>query len=323
VREKIYIATKLPLAQCKTYDDFDRIFNKQLERLNTEYIDYYLIHNLTSVQNWDTVRTLGIENWIAEKKASGRIRQIGFSFHGIQTEFLTLLDEYDWDFCMIQYNYMNENYQAGRKGLLRAHEKGLPVIVMEPLLGGKLAVGLPKKAVKLFTDADNNISPAVWATRWLWNQSEVSVVLSGMNGEDQLNENIQVAETSQVGMLTERETAVIEQVVSVFKEAFKIPCTECNYCMPCPKNVNIPGSFSAYNIRHSSGFIAGFTQYMNGTGTFNLEKNSSGRNCVKCGLCEKQCPQNIAIMRDLETVLKNMEPFWFRPVIKLANRIMK
>jgi predicted aldo/keto reductase-like oxidoreductase len=321
VREKIYIATKLPFGQCKTYEDFDRIFTTQLELLNTDYIDYYLIHALYCVSDWDRIRALGIEKWFAEKKASGQIRQAGFSFHGIQSEFMALLDEYDWDFCMIQYNYINENYQAGRAGLQRAHEKGLPVMVMEPLLGGKLATGLPNKAVKLLSDANSNRTPAQWSLRWLWNHPEVTLTLSGMNAEGQLADNIKAAQTAEPGVMGVEELAAIEKVVGVFKESYRIPCTGCNYCLPCPKDVNIPGSFAAYNTYFASGMMAGFTQYITSTGA-NKPKNYSSKNCVKCGLCEKQCPQQIDIIKDLETVLKKMEPFWFSPAMKLINKIM-
>lgn len=318
-REKIYIATKLPHMICKTYEDFDRIFNAQLKRLNTDYIDYYLLHYLSSMSDWHEARKLGIEEWIAQKKASGLIRQTGFSFHGMQSEFLALLDEYDWDLCMIQYNYMNENYQAGRKGLLRAHDKGLPVVVMEPLLGGKLATGLPQKAVKLFKNYDNNLAPADWALHWLWNHKEITVLLSGMNSEEQLNANAKTAEMAKAGMMTKQEIAVIAQVVEIIKRVNRIPCTECNYCLPCPREVNIPGSFAAYNMSYSSGFIAGLIQYIIGTSAIKAENSYSGRNCLKCGKCEKQCPQNIEIIRSLEKVLKRMEPFWYKTAVRFID----
>ena len=321
VREKIYIATKLPHGKCKTYEDFDRFFNIQLERLNTDYIDYYLMHNLTSVADWDKIRRLGIEDWIAQKKASGKIKQIGFSFHGIQSGFLALLDEYDWDFCMIQYNYMNENYQAGKKGLLRAYEKGLTVIVMEPLLGGKLATGLPKKAARLFRE-NGDISPAAWATRWLWNHKEISVVLSGMSTREALEDNIKTACSAEENMLGEGELNVTEKARDIIKESFKIPCTGCNYCLPCPKGVNIPDIFTAYNAFYSSGLVTGMQLYVTSTGSTNPKRNSGGRNCTSCGACEKLCPQNIEIMKSLKKATRRMEPFWFKTAIKIINKIM-
>ncbi len=316
LREKINIATKLPLYQCKTYEDFDRIFAIQLERLGTETIDYYLMHNISGMDAWNRVRDLGVEKWLAEKKAAGKIRAAGFSFHGPQSDFMTLLDAYDWDFCQIQYNYMNENYQAGTAGLLRAHEKGLPVVVMEPLLGGKLAAGLPKKAEKAFKDADPARTPASWALAWLWNHEAVTVVLSGMNAEAQLDDNCKAAEAAKAGALTQQEAETIAGVVGIFKEAYRVPCTGCNYCLPCPQGVNIPGCFAAYNVSFASGYVAGLSQYLTGIGAIG-GKTSSARKCVKCGRCEKLCPQHIGIMQSLDAVAKRMEPFWLRLGIRI------
>jgi len=214
-RAKIYLATKLPFVHCKTYEDFDRFFNTQLKRLQTDYIDYYLIHALSCTSDWSRIRELNIEKWLAEKQLSGQIRQIGFSFHGTQDEFVTLLDEYAWDFCQIQYNYMNENYQAGRGGLLQAHKRGMSVMIMEPLLGGKLAVGLPKRAMNILNEADNNRTPAEWALRWLWDQPEVTLTLSGMNTDEQLDDNIKSAESAETDMMSEDDKAVIKKVVDI------------------------------------------------------------------------------------------------------------
>ena len=319
LRSKIYLATKLPHGKCKTYEDFDRIFNEQLGRLHTDYIDYYLIHNISDSAAWERVVALGIEKWIADKKTSGAVRQIGFSFHGPQAEFMKTLNAYDWEFCQIQYNYMNENYQAGRKGLKAAHAKGLPVIIMEPLLGGKLANGVPKKGVSFMQEV-NSETPAAWGLKWLWNQPEVTVVLSGMNAPEQLADNLKSAETSTVDSMTDKEQAVIQKVRTIFEESYKVPCTGCNYCMPCPANVNIPGCFAAYNASYANGFITGMTQYLTSTNALHKLSSGSSANCKKCGLCEKKCPQNIKISEELVMVKKKMEPFWFGPVIKIASR---
>ena len=319
VRDKIYLATKLPHTQCKSYEDFDRFFAIQQQRLHTDWFDYYLIHNLSSTTGWERLVELGIERWIEEKKASGQIRQIGFSFHGSQDTFLSLLDLYDWDFCQIQYNYLNENYQAGRKGLVRAHEKGMPVIVMEPLLGGKLASGLPKKAVKLFQGGG---SPAEWGLRWLWDQPEVTVVLSGMSSDEQLADNLQAAEKASVP-LSEQEKKTIASVISIVNESFKIPCTGCNYCMPCPQGINIPGCFASYNASSAMGFITGISQYMNNIGALDPEKNLSPRKCVNCGACKEKCPQHIDIPKELERVARKFEPFWIRGIMKIVISFMR
>ena len=323
-RDKIFLATKLPHRQCKGYEDFDKFLTEQLTRLKTGCIDYYLIHNLPDAASWEGLCGLGIKRWIKEIKASGKIKQIGFSFHGAQNEFFALLDAYEWDFCQIQYNYMNENFQAGQAGLLKAHEKGLPIIVMEPLLGGKLATGLPKKAVKLFNGAGSGLSEAAWAMRWLWNQPQVTVVLSGMNSADQLADNLKTAEDAVPGLLSDQESRIVSEVVSVVKEAYKIPCTGCNYCMPCHRGVNIPGIFAAYNSSYALGFVAGITQYMTSMGGMAAEENNySGRNCIKCGRCEKLCPQHIEISKCLEAATKRMEPFWANAAFKLYFALMK
>ncbi|HWQ79958.1 MAG TPA: aldo/keto reductase [Anaerovoracaceae bacterium] len=321
VRNKVFIATKLPHAKCLRYEDFDLLFRTQLERLKTDYIDYYLIHNLSDIKNWDRLCGLGIEKWIAEKKDAGEIKQIGFSFHGMSDEFSSLLDAYDWDFCQIQYNYVNTHYQAGTAGLRRAAEKGMPVIVMEPLLGGKLANGLPQKAVNLFKNANAMLSPAAWALRWLWNQKEVSVVLSGMNDDAQLKENLELAGQSLPDMLTDGEKKIFDAVTEAFRASYKIPCTGCNYCMPCPRSINIPACFSAYNMSYTVGFLSGLQQYITSTGSTNPNANHSPNQCVKCGKCEEHCPQHIQIRDSLNAVTKRMEPFWFQTAIKLLVKL--
>ncbi|MCL2815785.1 MAG: aldo/keto reductase [Oscillospiraceae bacterium] len=309
VREKVYIATKLPLMKCAAYEDFDKLFETQLQRLRTGYIDYYLMHNLSDMGLWKELCALGIEKWISEKKAGGQIKQAGFSFHGTQNEFMALLDAYNWDFVQIQYNYVNINYQAGQAGLQKAAKMGMPVMVMEPLLGGKLANGLPKKAKELFLGADANLSFAARALCWLWNQKEVTVVLSGMNDGAQLDENLKTAEKSAPDMFTNKENDVFAMVAEAFGAFYKIPCTGCNYCMPCPKNVNIPGCFAAYNMSYAVGMISAVQLYATSTGGFSPQKDYSAGQCVKCGACEKKCPQHLSVMKDLKEAHKTLISF--------------
>jgi predicted aldo/keto reductase-like oxidoreductase len=322
LRGKIFLATKLPLYKCRRTEDFDTLFHTQLERLKTDYIDYYLMHNLSGTALWQRMCALGIEEWIAEKKAAGQIRRLGFSFHGIHSEFLELLEAYPWDICQKQYNYVNVNYQAGAAGLQKAFEKGLPVIIMEPLLGGRLANALPAKAVSLFKSANPSLSPAAWALRWLWDQKAVTVVLSGMNAPAQLSENIALAQNALPETMPPDEKAVFGPVFEAFSAAFKVPCTGCNYCMPCPQNVNIPACFTAYNMSYAVGLVSGLQQYATSTAaTADPQKNYGANQCVKCGRCEKHCPQHIQISACLEKVAKRMEPFWFKTAVRLMLKL--
>jgi predicted aldo/keto reductase-like oxidoreductase len=321
LRNKILIATKLPLIQFRKYRDFNSFFNVQLDRLKTDFFDYYLLHNLSDMGLWKSLCEIGIERWIDEKKKSGQIKNIGFSFHGKQNEFFQLLDAYQWDFCQIQYNYINIHYQAGMAGLKKASEKGLPVFVMEPLLGGKLATGLPKKAAKLFKSVNNTLSPAAWALRWLWNQKEVTLVLSGMNADSQLEENIIAANNSVPDMLNKEEIAAYESVIKLFNASYKVPCTGCNYCMPCPHKVNIPGCFMAYNVSYTVGMYAGVQQYLTSTGINDPRINYAASNCKQCGECENRCPQHIQIKKSLKKVTNRMESFLVKFVLKTLDKL--
>ncbi|MDR2543324.1 MAG: aldo/keto reductase [Treponema sp.] len=317
VREKVKIATKLPVIMFKSSSssiNFDKYFNQSLERLKTDYIDYYLMHMLTDMDQWKRLKDWGIEDWITQKKKSGAVKQVGFSFHGSGNEFLQIIDDYDWELAMIQYNYFDENFQAGVKGLHAAAKK-MPVIAMEPLLGGKLAIGLPKDAVKILEEAQSptggNSSPAAWALNWLWNQGEVTSVLSGMNTIEQLKENIKSAEAASAGMLNDTFKTVYTSVLESIKRTNKVLCTGCNYCMPCPVGINISGSFAAYNARYSMGYFEGMKQYIMSTG-FTQVKSASPSLCTKCGICENNCPQKIPIINELITVKRRMEPWFIR-----------
>lgn len=320
IREEVFIATKLPQGNCKAEEDFERFFMIQKKRLRTHYIDYYLMHNISSYAQWENLCGLNIKTWIAEKKKTGEIRQIGFSFHGSQDDFSRMLDAYDWDFCQIQYNYINVNYQAGKKGLQQAAAKGLPVFIMEPLLGGKLAVGLPKEAETVFKQANADLSPVGWAFNWLWNQPEVTLLLSGMNDPSQLAENVRLADQAIPGMLGDPELKVIQAVVAEFNKSYKIPCTGCNYCMPCPQGINIPACFAAYNTSYAIGRGSGFYHYVLSCGGLTDHPHFSS-SCVSCGKCQKNCPQRIPISESLKLVQKRLQPFFLPAVLKLASRI--
>lgn len=318
MRDKVYIATKLPHYLIKSREELDTRFNEELKRLRTDYIDYYLMHMLTDSETWSRLKSLGIEEWLEEKKASGAIRQVGFSYHGNTDMFCTLIDSYDWDFCQIQYNYMDEHSQAGRRGLHYANSKGLAVIIMEPLRGGKLVTHLPEEAEKIFSEYKIKHTPAQWAFRWLWNQPEVTVVLSGMNSDEMVRDNINTASSVKIGELGEDEEAMLKKVVRAINSKMKVGCTGCGYCMPCPKNVDIPGTFSAYNRRFAEGKFWAYVDYFMCTA---LRTNSTAAsNCIECGKCEKHCPQHIEIRKQLKAARKELEGPIYRAASKIAKR---
>ena len=317
LRSRVKIATKLPHYLIKSRAGLEKMFREELKRLRTDHVEYYLMHMLCDLDTWERLKALGIEEWINEKKASGEIGQIGFSYHGGSEMFCRLVDAYDWDFCQIQYNYLDEHSQAGRKGLYHAHARGLPVIIMEPLRGGKLVDLLPAEARYLMTDSLRNWSPAQWGLRWLWDQKEVTVVLSGMNSEQMVRENIRAASESRVGDLTEDDHDLLAGVVKIINDQVKVGCTGCGYCQPCPKNVDIPGAFAAYNRYHTESPAGARREYLKCT-LFRKNHTHAG-NCIGCGKCEKHCPQGIEIRKELEIVKHDLEDTKFH----LYRRVLK
>lgn len=317
LRDKVKVATKLPHYLIKKRDSIEKYFAEQLTRLQTDHIDYYLMHMLTDTKTWEKLVNLGILEWLEEKKASSSIGQVGFSYHGNSDMFCRLIDAYDWDFCQIQYNYMDEHSQAGRAGLQYANKKGLPVIIMEPLRGGKLVNLLPEEAKKIFHSYPVSHTPAQWALRWLWDQPEVTCVLSGMNSMEMVQDNIQTASDSHVGDLGEPEEEMLKNVVKAINAKMKVGCTGCRYCMPCPQNVDIPGTFSAYNRRYSEGKKSALMEYVMCTAIRNTSAAAS--NCIECGKCEMHCPQNIPIRQELKNARKVLET----PIYKLVRFFVK
>ncbi|MBR1693742.1 MAG: aldo/keto reductase [Lachnospiraceae bacterium] len=320
IRDKVSIATKLPHYLIKSETSMDKYFDEQLRRLQTDHVDYYLMHMLTDVATWERLKGLGIIEWLEEKKAVGAIRQIGFSYHGNADMFCRLLDAYDWDFCQIQYNYMDEHSQAGRRGLHYANQKGLPVVIMEPLRGGKLVNRLPEEAKKIFANYPVKYTPAQWAFRWLWNQPEVTCVLSGMNSEEMVKDNVETAAGASAGELGAAEEEMLGRVVEAINARMKVGCTGCGYCMPCPQNVDIPGTFAAYNRRYSEGWRAAFFDYIMCTAV--RQKSSAASNCIECGKCERHCPQQIAIRKELKNAGKQLEGPLYK-IVRLFIRLMK
>lgn len=318
-REKINIATKLPHYLIKTLDGVERMFQEELKRLQTDYIDYYLMHMLDDVEAWEKLKSIGVDKWIEEKKSQGVIRQIGFSYHGNSDMFCKLIDVYEWDFCQIQYNYMDENTQAGKKGLLYAASKGIPVIIMEPLRGGKLVDLLPDTARKLMAEEKSKKSPAEWAFKWLYNQPEVTCVLSGMNSIEMVQENVRIAAETNPGQFTQEEFDLLEKVKEEINKAIKVGCTGCGYCMPCPYGVDIPGAFRSYNNMYTENKKSGRREYIQNT-LFRKEYTDASL-CRKCGRCEQHCPQHIPIRQELIHARHDLETIKFKMIRFLVKRL--
>ena len=316
LRHKVKIATKLPHYMIKSMDGMERMFQEQLRRLKTDYIDYYLMHMLNDADTWQKLLDMGIGAWLEEKVKSGAIRQVGFSYHGNTENFCRLVDAWNWDFCPIQYNYMDEHSQAGRRGLQYAHSKGLPIIIMEPLRGGKLVHMLPEAAQKVFREYPVKHSPAQWAFRWLWNQKEVTCVLSGMNSLEMVQENMAAASSAEIGDLGPREEAMLQEVVSAINAKMKVGCTGCGYCVPCPKHVDIPGTFAAYNHIYTENKFSGWKEYFMCTAA--RKTPTSASNCIGCGKCEQHCPQHIAIRQELKNAQKELET----PIYRIARKLV-
>lgn len=296
-REKVKLATKLPSWLIKTRSDMDKYLDEQLKRLQTDHIDFYLVHSLNR-KDWDRLKENGIDEFLDSAIKDGRIKHAGFSFHDKLDLFKEIVDYYDWSFCQIQYNYLDEEFQAGTEGLKYAADRGLGVTIMEPLRGGKLANNLPDEARAALNKGDVKRTPAEWALKWVWNHPEVTVILSGMNAMEQVTENIRVASESPANSLTENEVKIIEEARDIIKGKTKVNCTACGYCMPCPQGVNIPRCFSSYN----NSAMFGKDDFYN-----MLSTEQKASNCVKCGRCETHCPQGISIRRELENVKAALE----------------
>ncbi len=319
-RERVRIATKLPHYLARDVAAFDRMFNTQKKRLQTDYIDSYLLHMLPDTEVLHSLEKAGILEWVQEKKYTGSIREFGFSYHGNTEHFKELIDAFDWDFCQIQYNYIDEHTQAGAEGLRYAAEKGVPVIIMEPLRGGLLADKLPADAKKIFDETPFRgriASPAEWGLRWLWDQPGVSCVLSGMTSVDMVDENIDVAESAKIGDLTEEEKDVYRRVSEAILASTRVGCTGCHYCSPCPFGVDIPGSFRCYNSISTDGYIRALREYFMTTSMG--AKYSRAGLCRSCGKCKEHCPQEIDIPTELKAVKRSFE----NPIFLCASAIFR
>ena len=319
-RDQVRIATKLPQYLVRGKGDFERYFAEELRRLRTDHVDFYLMHMLTDVESWHKLEAAGVREWLDAKRAAGQIGQVGFSFHGNTEMFKKLLEVYPWNFCQIQYNYLDEHSQAGRAGLEAAAAKGLPVIIMEPLRGGKLVNLLPPEAKRLFAESPRGWTPAERALRWLWDQPAVTCVLSGMNDLEMIEENCRIADEMQPGALTKEDFALLERVKTAIQQRVKAPCTGCGYCMPCPKGVDIPGAFRCYNEMFTEHKRTGRREYWQVVG---LRKEPAfATQCVGCGKCESHCPQHLPIRALLKEADRALRPPHYRVAGWVARKFL-
>ena len=307
IRDKVYIATKLPCMLIYKKEKIEEIFEKQLQRLQVDYIDYYLMHTLDGA-TWERMKKLGIIDFIDKIKREKKARYVGFSFHGQHDEFIKIADDYDWDFVQVQYNILDENFQAGIKGIRHAASKGMGVIVMEPLRGGSLVGRLPEEVAAIYDNAEVKRSAADWALSWIYNNPDVTLVLSGMNELEQIQENTEITSRAKANGMSGAELETVNRVRDKYLELMRVGCTGCGYCMPCPAGINIPDTFKYYNSYHMFKNGRSKMDYMQFAGVKTVDgKPHWTTSCIDCGKCEKACPQNIEVRKEFINVRKDME----------------
>jgi predicted aldo/keto reductase-like oxidoreductase len=323
-RQKVKLATKMPSWMVKTRADMDQYLSSQLARLATDHIDYYLLHSLNG-SVWDNLNNLGVLEFLDVAKKDGRIVHASFSFHGAAEDFRRIVDAYPWVFCQIQYNYLDQKNQAGTEGLEYAAARGLGVIVMEPLRGGNLGLVTPPPAVAaVWQQAKVQRTPVEWALRWVWNRPEVTVVLSGMNEEAHIDQNLKIASTACAGSLTAEELALVERVSQKYRDLMRVPCTGCGYCMPCPSEVMIPGCFEGFNKVGMFGGLeeAKFMHALRMSGILSGKRGYASQ-CIQCNTCMDKCPQHIEIPTMLAQVAAELEGPRLEERVAMARKMFK
>ncbi len=306
-REKVKLATKLPCFFIKKPEQIEEYFQKQLKKLQVDYIDYYLMHAL-NYETWRKMVDFGIIDFMNKVRSEGTVKHIGFSFHAELDEFKKIVDEYDWEFAQVQYNIIDQHYQAGIEGIEYAHNKGLGIIVMEPLRGGALTSKAPKKVIDLYNKQVIKRSPAEWALRWIWNNPMVTLLLSGMNNEDHIIENMRVASETLPNSLSKEEIKIIDDVKLIYDSLLQVNCTGCGYCMPCPAGINIPLAFKNLNDYHMFSKTSAKLNHIQHAGIRSKDgKGHFTSVCIDCGVCETKCPQHIQIRQEFKHVRKHLE----------------
>jgi predicted aldo/keto reductase-like oxidoreductase len=309
-RQKVKLATKMPHWNVHAREDMDRFLSVQMANLQTDHIDYYLVHNLQAAA-WKKLKDLGVADFIQAALDDGRIRNIGFSYHGGKADFRAIVDDYPWHFCQLQINYLDKDNQAGLEGVRYASSKGMGVIAMEPLRGGALARKAPPHLQGIWDQAATRRSPAEWALRWVWNLPEVTLALSGMNDETHIDENLRIAEDALPGSLSEQEVDIVDRVSVAYRQSLKVGCTGCRYCMPCPSGVQIPACFESYNEAFLGGPRGVGTprlRYLTGAGGFFTGTPPGfASQCTECNKCVRACPQHLAIPTHMKDIGKKFE----------------
>lgn len=321
-RKKVKIATKLPHWSISSTEDMHKMLDHQLKRLQTDSIDYYLIHGIDG-KTWKRAKRKGVFEFMDNALKSGKAQNMGFSYHGSADDFNPIIDEYDWTFCQIQYNFLDVENQAGQSGLKYAAAKDMAVIIMEPLRGGNLARTPPPEVKKIWDAADKKRTPVEWSLKWLWDQPEVTVVLSGMNDQKQIAENLKIASKATVHSLSKPERELVDKAADAFRKVMKVGCTGCQYCMPCEENVNIPACFETYNSYHTFKDKQAKLMYTFFNGGITTKVPTFASQCTACKKCVKKCPQNLNIPNYLEAVADDFEGFMTKPMIWLMKKLFR
>ncbi|MHC4777686.1 MAG: aldo/keto reductase [Planctomycetota bacterium] len=301
-REKVFLATKLPTWLVEKPRDMDRMLDEQLERFQTDKIDFYLIHSLNR-ELWKKMKDLGFQSFLERARKAGKITHEGFSFHGDRENFKEIVDGHGWAFCQIMYNYLDTEFQAGREGMEYAASRGLGVVVMEPLRGGKIAGEVPDSVAAIWDEAEKKRTPVEWALRWIWDHEEPSVVLSGMSALEHVEENLRIASEGAAASLTDAEQGLVNRVRDEYEKRVQVNCTSCGYCLPCPSGVDIPGCFSCLNSAH----VFDNMEMMKKAYPMIVSEGERASDCTECGECVEKCPQEIDIPTEMKKVASAFE----------------